>query len=48
MGPKMMVLIQYFAVRDQDNNFIGTLEVSQEVSEIMNLKGERRLLDWED
>ena len=48
MGPKMMVLIQYFAVRDENNDFMGTLEVSQEVSEIMNLKGERRLLDWED
>lgn len=24
----------------------GTLEVSQKISEIMNLKGERRLLDW--
>lgn len=48
MGPKMMVLIQYFAVRDENNEFIGTLEVSQEVSEIMNLEGERRLLNWED
>ncbi len=48
MGPKMMVLIQYFAVRDENNEFIGTLEVSQEISEIMNLEGERRLLDWED
>jgi len=48
MGPKMMVLIQYFAVRDENNEFMGTLEVSQEVSEIMSLQGERRLLDWED
>ena len=47
MGPQF-VLIQYFAVRDENNDFLGTLEVSQEVSEIRNLTGERRLLDWED
>lgn len=47
MGPQF-VLIQYFAVRDENNIFLGTLEVSQEVSEIRNLTGERRLLDWED
>jgi len=45
MGPKF-VLIRYFAVRDNDNNFRGTLEVSQEISDIKNLEGERRLLDW--
>ncbi len=47
MGPQF-VLIQYFAVRDEQGKFMGTLEVSQEVSEIRNLTGERRLLDWED
>ena len=47
MGP-MFVLIQYFAVRDEQGKFMGTLEVSQEVSEIRSLEGERRLLDWED
>lgn len=45
MGPKF-VLIRYFAVRDNDNNFRGTLEVSQEISEIQKLEGDRRLLDW--
>ena len=45
---KQFVLIQYFAVRDEQGTFVGTLEVSQEVSEIRNLTGERRLLDWED
>jgi DUF438 domain-containing protein len=47
MGTQFL-LIQYFAVRDENNEFLGTLEVSQEVSEIRNLTGERRLLDWED
>ncbi len=46
MGPKF-VLIKYFAIRDNNGNFKGTLEVSQEVSDIRKLKGERRLLDWD-
>jgi len=45
MGEKI-VLIKYFAARDRANNYKGVLEVSQEVSEIKNLEGERRLLDW--
>ncbi|NOZ45224.1 MAG: DUF438 domain-containing protein [Chlorobi bacterium] len=40
------VLIQYFAVRDKNNNYKGVLEVSQEISEIQKIEGERRLLDW--
>ncbi len=46
MGPKF-VLIRYFAVRDEQGTFMGTLEVSQEISELRALEGERRLLDWE-
>lgn len=44
----MFILIQYFAVRDAENNYRGVLEVSQEISEIKSLEGEKRLLDWED
>ena len=46
MGPKF-VLIRYFAVRDDEGVFRGTLEVSQEISEIQELKGDKRLLEWE-
>ena len=46
MGPKF-VLIRYFAVRDEEGKFRGTLEVSQEISEIQELKGDKRLLEWE-
>lgn len=42
------LLIQYFAVRDASGTYKGVLEVSQEISEIQDLKGENRLLDWED
>lgn len=45
MGQKF-VLIQYFAVRNAAKEYKGTLEVSQEISEIQSLTGDRRLLDW--
>jgi len=40
--------IRYFAMRDKEGRYRGTLEVSQDVTEIRKLRGERRLLDWED
>jgi len=46
MGKKF-ILIKYFAVRDKNNVFKGTLEVSQEISEIQKLQGVKKLLDWE-
>lgn len=42
----MFIMIQYFALRDEKGIYKGTLEVSQEISEIRSLDGERRLLDW--
>jgi DUF438 domain-containing protein len=41
------ILISYYAVRDDEGKFAGTLEVSQDVTEIRSLEGEKRLLDWE-
>lgn len=41
------LLIQYFAVRDARGNYRGTLEVTQDVTHIRALEGERRLLDWQ-
>ncbi|NPV78334.1 MAG: DUF438 domain-containing protein [Anaerolineae bacterium] len=37
--------IRYFAVRDAAGNYRGTIEVSQDVTDIRKLEGERRLLD---
>ncbi len=37
--------IRYFAVRDAQGKFRGTLEVTQDVTDIRQLQGERRLLD---
>ena len=45
MGPKY-ILIQYFAGRNENKEYKGTLEVSQEISEIQSISGDRKLLDW--
>jgi DUF438 domain-containing protein len=39
------VYIRYFAVLDKKGKYRGTLEVSQEISGIKAIEGERRLLD---
>jgi DUF438 domain-containing protein len=44
MGGKF-IHIRYFAVRDEAGIYQGTLEVSQDVTRIRALEGERRLLD---
>ncbi len=42
------VLIQYFALRDGNNEYKGVIEVTQEISEIQKLEGDKRILDWEE
>jgi PAS domain S-box-containing protein len=42
------LLIQYFAIRDESGIYKGIVEVSQEITEIKSLQGEKRLLDWEE
>jgi DUF438 domain-containing protein len=41
------IYIRYFAVRDENGEYLGTLEVSQDITDIKKLEGEKRLLDWE-
>ena len=41
------ILIRYFAVRDENEKYLGTLEVGQDISKIRKLEGEKRLLDWD-
>ena len=41
-----MLHIRYFAVRDDKGAYMGTLEVTQDITEIKKIEGERRLLDW--
>lgn len=42
-----VVHIRYFAIRDEENNYKGVIEMSQDVTEIQKLEGEQRLLSWE-
>lgn len=42
------LLIQYFAIRDENGNYKGVVEVSLEITKIQNLQHEKRLLDWEE
>ena len=44
MGPRF-VHIRYFALRDAQGNYRGTIEVTQDAAPIRALEGERRLLD---
>jgi uncharacterized protein len=46
MGEKF-VHIEYFALRDNNGEYLGTLEVSQELSGKRKLQGENRLLSYE-
>ena len=38
------IYIQYFAVRDSEKNYKGVIEVSQDITHINGLEGEKRLL----
>lgn len=42
------VHIRYFAVRDEGGNYIGTLEVTQDLTPLRKLEGERRLLSYDN
>lgn len=40
-----MVYIRYFPVRDHSGKYLGCLEVSQDITHIQKISGEKRLLD---
>jgi PAS domain S-box-containing protein len=40
------VYIRYFAVRNKAGKYLGTLEVTQDITEIKEIEGEKRLLDY--
>ncbi|MCD6088154.1 PAS domain-containing protein, partial [Candidatus Bathyarchaeota archaeon] len=41
-----LIYIRYFAVRDREGQYLGTLEVTQDITKIKKIKGEKRILDW--
>jgi DUF438 domain-containing protein len=38
--------IEYYALRDENGNYLGTLEVSQDATSIRSLEGEQRILSY--
>jgi PAS domain S-box-containing protein len=40
------IYIRYFPVQDKNGKYLGTLEVSQDITGIKKIEGEKRLLDW--
>jgi len=43
MGPRY-VFIRYFAVRGEDGEYLGTIEVTQDIGPIQAIEGEKRLM----
>src|SRR3989337_2767670 len=41
-----LIYIRYFAVRDKDGKYLGTMEVTQDITDIKKIEGEKKLLDW--
>ena len=44
----MFVHIEYHALRDEFNKYLGTLEVVQDITDLRKIKGEQRLLSYTD
>jgi DUF438 domain-containing protein len=45
MGDKF-IFIEYFALRGEKGEYLGTLEVSQDLTELRKLEGEQRILSY--
>ncbi len=42
---KHKILIEFYALRDDSGKYIGCMECTQDVEEIMHIEGQKRLLD---
>jgi len=42
-----MIHIRYFAIRDENKAYRGVIEMSQDVTDIQKLEGQKRLLEWD-
>jgi PAS domain S-box-containing protein len=43
-----LIHIRFFAVRDKNGKYLGTMEVVQDLTDIKKIEGEKRLLDWKE
>lgn len=41
----LYVLIRYYAVRDENGEYLGTMEVTQDIAPIQAIEGQKRLMD---
>lgn len=46
MGSRLIYIV-YYALKTKNNQYLGTLEVTQDLTDIAKLKGERRLLEYD-
>ncbi|WP_237275429.1 DUF438 domain-containing protein [Tenacibaculum ovolyticum] len=42
-----IIHIRYFAIRDNNKTYKGVIEMSQDITDIQKLEGQKRLLDWD-
>jgi DUF438 domain-containing protein len=42
-----LIHIRYFAIRDNEKKYRGVIEMSQDVTDIQKLEGQKRLLEWD-
>ncbi|MDH5793419.1 MAG: PAS domain-containing protein, partial [Candidatus Bathyarchaeota archaeon] len=43
-----LIHIRYFAVRNKNGKYLGTLEVTQDLTDLKKIEGQNRLLDWQE
>lgn len=41
-----LILISYFAIRNKKNEYLGVMELTQDITEIKTIEGEKRILDF--
>ncbi|MFA7435748.1 MAG: PAS domain-containing protein [Bacilli bacterium] len=41
-----LILISYFAIRNKENKYLGVLELTQDITDITKITGEKRILDF--
>lgn len=44
-GDMQKILIEYYALRDDEGTYLGCVECTQNITDIQELEGEKRLLD---
>ena len=44
-GKPHKILIEFFALRDEQGHYLGCMECTQDIEEIQHIEGEKRLLD---